>query len=89
MARIALVSPDRARQIEAILLRMAQTGQLRGRVSEQQLIDLLDQVRRFAVPLGMAVVLTRSQIDGAQSTSAPSKGAIIVRTTFISLISTD
>ncbi|RDX52715.1 hypothetical protein OH76DRAFT_1344716 [Lentinus brumalis] len=60
LARIALVSPDRARQIEAILLRMAQSGQLRGRVSEEQLIALLDQ------------------IDGAQSKSAPAKGAIIV-----------
>ncbi|KAI0781357.1 DNA-binding TFAR19-related protein [Trametes elegans] len=59
LARIALVSPDRAQQIEAILLRMVQGGQLRGRVSEQQLIDLLDQ------------------IDGAQSKSAPKKGAIV------------
>ncbi|KAI0806932.1 DNA-binding TFAR19-related protein [Fomes fomentarius] len=59
LARIALVSPDRARQIEALLLRMAQTGQLRGRVSEEQLIELLDQ------------------IDGAQSTTVPTKGAII------------
>ncbi|KAI0792833.1 DNA-binding TFAR19-related protein [Abortiporus biennis] len=44
LSRIALVSPDRARQIEAILLRMAQTGQLRGRVSENQLIELLEQI---------------------------------------------
>ncbi|KAI0094084.1 DNA-binding TFAR19-related protein [Irpex rosettiformis] len=43
LSRIALVSQDRARQIEAILLRMAQTGQLRGRVTEQQLIDLLEK----------------------------------------------
>ncbi|KDQ59590.1 hypothetical protein JAAARDRAFT_175026 [Jaapia argillacea MUCL 33604] len=43
LSRIALVSPDRARQIEGILLRMAQTGQLRGRVSEAQLIELLEQ----------------------------------------------
>ncbi|EKM55965.1 uncharacterized protein PHACADRAFT_256949 [Phanerochaete carnosa HHB-10118-sp] len=43
LARIALVSQDRARQIEAILLRMAQTGQLRGRVTEEQLIDLLEK----------------------------------------------
>ncbi|KAI0692994.1 hypothetical protein C8T65DRAFT_586147 [Cerioporus squamosus] len=64
LARIALVSPDRARQIEAILLRMAQSGQLRGRVSEEQLIELLDQ------------------IDGAQSKSAPSKGAIIIQPVF-------
>ncbi|CAL1703481.1 unnamed protein product [Somion occarium] len=43
LSRIALVSPERSRQIEGILLRMAQTGQLRGRVTEEQLIGLLEQ----------------------------------------------
>ncbi|CCM05052.1 uncharacterized protein FIBRA_07254 [Fibroporia radiculosa] len=43
LSRIALVSPQRSQQIETILLRMAQTGQLRGRVSEDQLIELLEQ----------------------------------------------
>ncbi|TCD70572.1 hypothetical protein EIP91_002602 [Steccherinum ochraceum] len=43
LSRIALVSAERARQIEAMLLRLAQGGQLRGRVTEQQLIDLLEQ----------------------------------------------
>lgn len=43
-----MVSQDRARQIEAILLRMAQTGQLRGRVTEEQLIDLLEKVRNVS-----------------------------------------
>jgi len=43
LSRIALVSPTRSNQIESILLRMFQGGQLRGRVSEQQLIDLLEQ----------------------------------------------
>lgn len=33
VSRIALVSPERSRQIETILLRMAQSGQIRGRVS--------------------------------------------------------
>lgn len=47
MSRIALVSPTRSSQIESILLRMLQGGQLRGRVSEQQLIDLLEQVRMY------------------------------------------
>ena len=50
VSRIALVSPTRSSQIESILLRMLQAGQLRGRVSEQQLIDLLEQVRLY--PLG-------------------------------------
>ncbi|SCV73287.1 BQ2448_7213 [Microbotryum intermedium] len=44
VSRIALVRPERARAIEALLLRMAQSGQLRGRVSEDQLIGVLDQV---------------------------------------------
>jgi len=44
LSRIALVSPDRSKQIEMILVRMAQSGQLRGRVTEEQLIDLLDQM---------------------------------------------
>ncbi|KAI5119087.1 hypothetical protein M0805_004860 [Coniferiporia weirii] len=43
LARIALVSPTRSTQIESILLRMAQSGQLRGRVGEDQLINLLEQ----------------------------------------------
>ncbi|KAF9244253.1 hypothetical protein BU15DRAFT_42382, partial [Melanogaster broomeanus] len=34
----------RARQIEGMLLRMAQSGQLREKVSEAQLIELLEQV---------------------------------------------
>ncbi|TFK42697.1 hypothetical protein BDQ12DRAFT_719544 [Crucibulum laeve] len=44
LSRISLVSPERAKQIENILLRMAQSGQLRGRLTEEQLIDLLDQM---------------------------------------------
>lgn len=44
MSRIALVKPDRARGIEQLLMRMAQSGQLRGRVSEEQLLGVLDQV---------------------------------------------
>jgi len=43
LSRIALVSPERSRHIEEILLRLMQSGQLRGRVSEQQLIELLEQ----------------------------------------------
>jgi len=44
LSRIALVSPERSRHIEGILARMAQSGQLRGKVSEQQLIELLEQM---------------------------------------------
>ena len=47
VSRIALVSPDRSKQIETILLRMAQSGQLKNRVTEKQLIDLLNQVKEI------------------------------------------
>jgi len=46
LSRIALVRPQRARQVEDMLIRMAQTGQLRGRVTEEQLISVLDQLER-------------------------------------------
>ncbi|KAJ6500551.1 PDCD5-related protein [Mycena sanguinolenta] len=44
LSRIALVSPERSKQIEGILMRMVQSGQLRGKVTENQLIDLLEQM---------------------------------------------
>ncbi|KAL7343729.1 double-stranded DNA-binding domain-containing protein [Rhodotorula toruloides] len=44
LSRIALVKPERAKSIEQLLMRMAQSGQIRGKVSEDQLIDVLDQV---------------------------------------------
>jgi len=46
LSRIALVSPARSKQIETILLRMAQSGQLKNRVTEEQLIDLLNQMEQ-------------------------------------------
>lgn len=51
VSRIALVSPARSRQIESILLRMAQSGQLKSRVTEEQLIGLLEQVSILCVIL--------------------------------------
>lgn len=44
VARIRLVRPQRAADVANMLLRMAQSGQLRGKVSEDQLIGVLDQV---------------------------------------------
>jgi len=44
LTRISLVSPERSKQIETILVRMAQSGQIRNKITEDQLIDLLDQM---------------------------------------------
>eukprot|EP01132_Coremiostelium_polycephalum_P005984 gene5984-7455_t len=44
MSRIAMVKPDKARQIEDMLIRSAQTGQISEKVDEQKLISLLEQI---------------------------------------------
>lgn len=44
VSRIALVKPQKARAIQDLILRMAQSGQVRQRISEEQLIGLLEQV---------------------------------------------
>ncbi|NP_001316052.1 DNA-binding protein [Solanum lycopersicum] len=44
VARIALVKPDKARGVEDVILRAAQYGQITEKVSEQKLIELLEQI---------------------------------------------
>ncbi|EDP41492.1 hypothetical protein MGL_4185 [Malassezia globosa CBS 7966] len=44
LSRIALVKPQKADTISDLLLQMARSGQVRQRVTEDQLIMLLDQV---------------------------------------------
>lgn len=44
VARIALVKPDKARGVEDVILRAAQYGQITEKVSEEKLIQLLEQI---------------------------------------------
>eukprot|EP01135_Chromosphaera_perkinsii_P003803 Nk52_evm49s255 gene=Nk52_evmTU49s255 len=44
LGRIKSVKPDKAGQIESMLVRMAQMGQIGGQVDEPQLIGFLNQV---------------------------------------------
>ncbi|CAO3678134.1 unnamed protein product [Umbelopsis vinacea] len=46
LARINMVKADKARAVEDLLIRMAQSGQLRSKVSEKQLIELLGQINQ-------------------------------------------
>lgn len=41
---IALVKPERAKQVEGMLIQMAQTGQISGQIGEAQLVDLLEKI---------------------------------------------
>ncbi|KAL3851452.1 hypothetical protein ACJIZ3_013334 [Penstemon smallii] len=44
VARIALVKPEKARGVEDVIIRAAQTGQIVEKVSEDRLISLLEQI---------------------------------------------
>jgi len=44
LSRIAMVKPDKARQVEDMILRAAQTGQLGSKIDEKRLIQLLEQI---------------------------------------------
>ena len=44
LGNIAAVKPDKAERLENIILQNAQSGRFQGKVSEAQLIDLLEQV---------------------------------------------
>ncbi|KAI8374514.1 PDCD5-related protein [Radiomyces spectabilis] len=46
LARIHMVKADKARAVEDLLIRMAQSNQLRSKVTEQMLIDLLGQLNQ-------------------------------------------
>ncbi|ORY94211.1 PDCD5-related protein [Syncephalastrum racemosum] len=46
LARINMVKAEKARAVEDLLIRLAQSNQLRNKVSEQQLIDLLGQINQ-------------------------------------------
>ncbi|KAI9102456.1 PDCD5-related protein [Phlyctochytrium arcticum] len=44
LARIKMVKADKARAVEDLLIRMAQSGQIRQKVNEKTLIGLLEQL---------------------------------------------
>src|SRR5882757_5161407 len=77
VSRIALVSPDRSKQIETILLRMAQSGQLRNRVTEEQLIDLLNQVKSCPLSIGYNLIIL-PQMEQAEGKTTVQKSTIVV-----------
>ncbi|KXZ44039.1 hypothetical protein GPECTOR_75g763 [Gonium pectorale] len=44
LSRIAIVKPDKARGVENMILGAAQRGALSGKVSEERLVELLEQI---------------------------------------------
>ncbi|KAJ3203267.1 hypothetical protein HDU67_010283 [Dinochytrium kinnereticum] len=61
LARISIVKSEKARAVEDLLIRMAQGGQIRGKVNEKMLIDLLEQINDSKTEA--KVTITRRRMD--------------------------
>ena len=44
LGRIRVVKPDKAMQVENMILQMAQSGKVNGRISDQALADMLESI---------------------------------------------
>jgi hypothetical protein len=57
--RISIVKPERARAVEELIIRMARTGQIRGKLTEPQMIELLEGLKESEAPSEPKIVLVR------------------------------
>ncbi|KAJ3290622.1 hypothetical protein HDU79_003099 [Rhizoclosmatium sp. JEL0117] len=63
LARISIVKQEKARAVEDLLIRMAQSGQLRGKVNENMLIDFLEQLNeQQAAKVESKIKITRRPV---------------------------
>jgi len=63
VARIALVKPDKARAIEDMIIGAARRGAIAEKVSEERLIDLLEQVNERTAPKTKVTIQRRRAFD--------------------------
>ena len=54
-----MVKPEKARGVEDIIIRMAQTGQIRAKLEENQLIELLGQLNQHESEVKPSKVVVR------------------------------
>ncbi|KAH3685516.1 hypothetical protein WICPIJ_003510 [Wickerhamomyces pijperi] len=46
LSRVNLVKPERARAVEQYIMKLAQTGQIRRKLSEDDIVEILDGIAR-------------------------------------------
>ena len=63
LSRIALVNADKARLVEDNLLGMAQSGQLRERITDEMLVEFLGQIGKREEEAKAKIVFNRRQLD--------------------------
>eukprot|EP01025_Chloroclados_australasicus_P041074 TRINITY_DN4327_c1_g1_i1.p1 TRINITY_DN4327_c1_g1~~TRINITY_DN4327_c1_g1_i1.p1 ORF type:complete len:131 (+),score=27.11 TRINITY_DN4327_c1_g1_i1:148-540(+) len=62
LSRIGLVKPDKARRMEDMIINMAKVGRLAEKISEQQLIQMLEQVNEKTESSMKVTIQRRRQI---------------------------
>ncbi|CAN6664430.1 hypothetical protein TRVA0_036S00166 [Trichomonascus vanleenenianus] len=74
LSRIRIVRPQRAQSVEDLLIRMARSGQIRQKVSEEELVSLLDQISQQEQRTSQTkVVFTRRNDDDDDDYGKPHK----------------
>eukprot|EP01047_Picozoa_sp_COSAG01_P051300 COSAG01_NODE_5278_length_4363_cov_175.868433_5_plen_129_part_00 len=53
---IAMVNPDKARNVEMMLLQMAQQGKIREKISEAKIVSMLEQIGEAAAAVTVTTV---------------------------------
>lgn len=60
VSRISMVKPEKARSVEDYLLNMARSGRLGAKVSEEQLINMLEQISQQEEAVKTKIVVSTS-----------------------------
>lgn len=63
LANIAVVKPEKAEKLENIIIQNAQRGMFQGKVSEAQLLDLLNQFGEMSVTANSEIVRSKHKFD--------------------------
>ena len=63
LANISAVKPEKAEKLEMILIQNAQRGVFQGKVSEKQMIDLLEQVSETEAKTVTKITFQRKRFD--------------------------
>lgn len=58
-----MVKAEKARAVEDLLIRMAQSNQLRSKITEKQLIDLLGQINQQKTSATQTRIVVCSQMN--------------------------
>ncbi|TNV75388.1 hypothetical protein FGO68_gene12754 [Halteria grandinella] len=63
LSNIAVVKPEKAEKLEMLLIQNAQRGKIQGKVTEGQMIDLLEQVSESEVKPATTIKFQRKRFD--------------------------